>query len=234
MRTVSFTMSLTLAAIGYLGAQGAEPQHKAALMVEAREESLCNYDCAPFDWPTLYFCFDVQGQTLIGSRKADFRWKYDSSKMLRFAGKPVSLRDNDRSIWVVRTDQKEMRLDQNYSEDVFSDPRCTAEIHRHWLREMAGIKRPRSVPPEAVLVPKGPRPLFRSEGPRFWIACIFNSHANLDLCTMWNESGVKYKEMECVEGSSRKPVLDFDLLIDPLTTRNDSEIHLQNGIVLRN
>jgi hypothetical protein len=160
-------------------------------MIEASEESSCNYDCAPFDRPTLYFCFNVDGHTLIGRRKADFRWAYDSSKMLSFAGKAVSLRFNDRSIWVVRTDGKEMHLDQDYADDSFSSTSCTSEIHRHWLLEMRETKRPNSVPPEAVLIPKS-RPWFQTTRPHFWITCVFDSQAGMDVCTMWNEKGLKY------------------------------------------
>jgi hypothetical protein len=233
MRRELLTMSVVLAAAGLLNAQDVEREHKPPLMIQAIDYDWCHYDCAPFDRPTLFFCFNVDGHILIGSRKADWAWMYDSHQMFSFAGKPVALRRNDRSIWVVRTDHKEMQLEQNYSEDVFSDPSCTAEIHRHWLRDMDSIKRPSSVPPDAVLVPKGPRPLFRSEGPHFWTACVFNSTANLDLCKMWDEKGVNYRALECVDGDTHRPVLDSDLVIDPLLTRTDYEIHLKSGIVLK-
>jgi hypothetical protein len=228
-----FLLNLMVATIASLGAQDHEDKYRTAQMIEAHEYDWCHYDCAPFDRPTLFFCFNVGGHILIGSRKADWAWMYDSHQMFSFAGKPVALRHNDRSIWVVRTDQKEMQLEQNYSEDVFGDPSCNAEIHRHWISGMADIKRPRSVPPEAVLVPKGPRPLFRSEGPHFWIACVFNLQANWDLCTMWDEKGVNYKTLECIDGETHRPVLDSDLTIDPLSTRTDYEIHLKNGTVLK-
>jgi hypothetical protein len=219
--------------IGFLDAQDVDHELTPSLMIQATDYDWCHYDCAPFDRPTLFFCFNVDGHILIGSRKADWAWMYDSRQMFRFAGKPVALRHNDRSIWVVRTDQKEMQLEQNYSEDVFSDPSCTAEIHRHWLRDMNGIKRPSSVPPEAVLIPKGPHSLFRTEGPHFWIACVFDSRASWNLCTMWDEKGINYRTLECVDGETRRPVLDSDLVIDPLLTRTDYEVHLKNGIVLK-
>jgi hypothetical protein len=77
---------------------------------------------------------------------------------------------------------------------------------------------------------------------------------------MWDEKGVNYRELECVDGETRRPVLDSDLVIDPLLrntrktecgakqfliplgvraapftllTRTDYEIHLKNGIVLK-
>ena len=160
MRSELLTLSVLLAAAGFLNAQDAVHERKPSLMIQATEYDWCHYDCAPFDRPTLFFCFNVDDHILIGSRKADWAWMYDSHQMFSFAGKPVALRHNDRSIWVVRTDEKEMQLEQNYSEDVFSDPSCTSEIHRHWIRDMADIKRPRSVAPEAALVPKGPPPSF--------------------------------------------------------------------------
>jgi hypothetical protein len=49
---------------------------------------------------------------------------------------------------------------------------------------------------------------------------------------MWDEKGAKYKELKCVS-SSDKPVLLVDLVVDPLTTKFDYEIHLKNGTVLK-
>lgn len=49
---------------------------------------------------------------------------------------------------------------------------------------------------------------------------------------MWDENGLKYKEMKCAN-SSGKPVPPPDLLIDPLTTQFDYEIHLKSGVILR-
>jgi len=47
-----------------------------------------------------------------------------------------------------------------------------------------------------------------------------------------DEKGTKYKELKCVD-STGKPVLPADLIIDPLTTKLDHEIHLKNGTVLK-
>jgi hypothetical protein len=49
---------------------------------------------------------------------------------------------------------------------------------------------------------------------------------------MWDEKGIKYKELKCVD-SSGKPVLPADLVVDPLTTQVDYEIHLKNGAILK-
>jgi hypothetical protein len=209
-------------------------QHKYqdGVMIDAAEYDWCHHDCAPFDRPTFFFCVQVADQVLIGSRKADWAWMYDSSQMLRFKGKRVSLHFDDDSIWVIRTDGKDMRLSRDYSQDVFARPECIAEVHRHWLQEVEKLKRPETIPSEAVLIPQGPRPFFKSVGPHFWISCSFDSQANWDLCAMWDEKGNKYKELKCVNSSDR-PVLPADLVVDPLTTQVDYEIHLKNGAILK-
>lgn len=209
-----------------------EHKYQDAVMIDAAEYDWCHHDCAPFDRPTFFFCFQVSDQVLVGSRKADWAWMYDSSQMLSFRGKQVSIRFDDDSIWIIRTDTKDMHLRRDYSQDVFERPECTAEVHRHWLREFEKIKRPGAVPPEAVLIPQGARPFFKSEGPHFWVSCSFDSQANWDLCERWDEKGIKYKELKCVN-SSNKPVVPADLVVDPLTTKVDYEIHLKNGTVLK-
>jgi hypothetical protein len=209
-----------------------ERKYQEGVMLDAAEYDWCHHDCAPFDRPTYFFCVQANDQVLIGSRKADWFWMYDSSKMMNFVGKQVSLRYDNDSIWIMRTESKDMRLSRDYSEDVFTRPACIAEVRRHWLRQFQNLKRPASIPPDAVLIPQGARPLFKSDGPHFWISCSLDSQAKWDLCSVWDEKGVKYKEMKCAD-SSGKPVLPADLVVDPLTTQFDYEIHLKNGIILR-
>ena len=125
-----------------------------------------------------------------------------------------------------------MRLNQDYSRDVFRRPECVAEVHRHWLQQVAQVKRPDTVPSEAVLVPTGPRSFFKSVGPHFWVSCAFNTKTNQDACTTWDEAGVKYRELECVNSANRQPIDQPNLVIDPLTTQTDYQIHLTNGAIL--
>jgi len=74
--------------------------------------------------------------------------------------------------------------------------------------------------------------LFKSVGPHFWVSCTFESNINRDMCTTWDESGVKYKEREYLNSADHLPVNQADLMIDPLTTQLDYEIHLKNGTIL--
>lgn len=210
-------------------AKGGERKYVQGLMLDAATYDRCHNDCLPFDRPTFFFCVQADSQILIGSRNADWKWQYDSSQMLLKRGKPVSVRHDDESIWIVRTDGKEMHLGRDYSQDIFTDPECSAEIHRSWLKELEPIIRPHSVPPEAVLIPHRPS---RRPSPYFWIACRFDSLSLWDVCDTWDEKGLPFTRLEGVDSSMHRAVLQKDLVVDPLTTKEHYEIHLRNGVVL--
>ncbi len=150
--------------------------------------------------------------------------------MFAFVGKQVSVRYNSRSIWIIRTDGKGMHLSKDYSQDTFGNAECTAEVHRHWMKELEPIKRPDTVPPEAVLIPHHPS---RRPAPYFWIICRFDPQSLWDVCDTWDEKGRPFTRLEGVNSLTHQAVLQKDLIVDPLTTKAYYEIHLQNGIVLR-
>ena len=209
-----------------------EKEYQQGIMLDTGEYDWCHHDCAPFDRPTTFYCVQVADRILIGSRSADWVWMYDSSQMRRFKGQPISIRYDERSMRIIRTDGKDMQLSQNYSRNVFSRPECIAEVHRHWLQQFEPVKRPSTVPSEAVLVPLGPRPFFKSYGPHFWVNCTFESNPNRDVCTSWDEAGVKSREHEYVNSTDHLPVYQADLVIDPLTTELDYQIRLKSGAIL--
>jgi len=217
-----------------LPVRGSERRYQDATMLQSAEYDWCNHDCAPFDRPNYFFCVQVGDTILIGSRKADWAWMPDSIRMLERSSQ-ISLAYDDRSIWV-RNGSRETHLSRDYSEDVFAKPECTAEIHRNWLKELESISRPMTVPPEAVLVPQGRRPpmtLFRKTGPYFWVTCNLDPVKPWDVCDAWDEAGKVLHKLECVNGADHVAVLPKDLVIDPLTTKVYYEIHLQNGILLK-
>jgi hypothetical protein len=230
---INLWLIATVGLVATLPAQGGEPQYREGLMLDAAEYDSCHYDCAPFDRPTLFFCVEAGNQILVGSHKADWKWQYDSSQMLRLQGKQVSLRYNAGSIWLIRTDGKDMHLSRDYSQDVFANPECTAEVHRHWLKQLEPIKRPAAVPPEAVVVPQGPRSTLGRTAPHFWVMCRFDSQSLWDVCNTWDEKGGQLTRLECVDSSNHRAVLQNDLIVDQLTTQRYDEIHLRDGIVLR-
>lgn len=207
-------------------------QYRLGTLVDTGEYDWCHHDCAPFDRPTFFFCVRVSNQILVGSRKADWIWVYDTSKILAYKGKTVSVRFNHGSIWIVRPNGKDVQLTQDYSRDVFTNLECTAEVHRHWLQQDGNLERPSTVPANATLVPEGAGTIFKREGPHFWIACSFDAQADWNVCEVWDKNGVKLKQMRCID-STGSPVPSADLAIDPLTTRVDYEIHLKSGAVLK-
>lgn len=228
MRTLCLqfgALILAIVAIASSCAHASAHKREQGILLDTSEYDWCHYDCFPFDRPTLFFCVQVNNRILIGSRGADWRWMYDSSQMFKFRGKPVSLRYDDGSIWIVRTDGKDMHLRQDYSKDVFRNSACSAEIHRHWLQHLPKEPRPNDVPSQAILVP-------RSEKSYFYVDCTFDSKSNWDLCSLWDEKGRMYGQQECVDGESHRGVVQSELTIDPLTTTSDYQFHLKNGVVL--
>jgi hypothetical protein len=173
----------------------------------------------------LFFCVQSGDSVLIGSRKADWFWGYDSSRMFAFKGKPISVRFDRRSMWMVRTDGKELHLTQNYTRDVFQNGSCVAEVRRHWLARLGQVKRPTGVPGSAILVPT-------SDSTYFWVDCSLDPASRWDLCSVWDSQGTKYKSVECVNSQDKKPVPQAALIIDPLHTTNDNQFVLKDGTVL--
>lgn len=210
----------------------AQPErYQKGLLVDTGEYDWCHHDCGPFDRPTYFFCVEVNGQTLVGGRDADWVWAYDSSRMFAFKGKAVSLRYNSDSIWILRPDGKEMRLNRDRLQDAFASPKCTSAVHQHWLQNIGQVARPAGVSASAVFVPEGPPSLFRPQGPHFWVTCVLAANAKWDICDVWNENGSKFREMKCT-GPNGVPLSSSVLIIDPLTTKFRYEFQLTNGQML--
>jgi hypothetical protein len=210
-----------------------ENKYQQGTMIDTGEYDWCHYDCGPFDRPTTFYCIQVSGKILIGSRSADWFWMYDSSQMRRLKGQPISIRYDERSMWIIRTDGKDMQLSQNYLQNVFSREECIAEVHRHWLKRFESITRPNAVSSGAVLVPLGPKPHFNSYGSHFWVKCTFESNPDRDTCTRWDEGGGRISEHEYVNSANHLPVSQTDLVVDPLTTELGYQIRLKNGAILQ-
>ncbi len=204
-------------------ATAAEEAKESGILVEAVEFDACHYDCAPFTRPSLIYCVQSGDRILIGARKASRT--QSSSDMLEYQGKPVLVRYDNGSLWIVRPDHTEMHLSRGYGVDVFHNPVCTAEIHRLWLGHIGNAARPAPVSSKAVLVPE-------SSHSYFWVSCAFIPASNWDACSVWDSEGKKYAVREVVNRRDRRPVLEPDLQIDPLTTTNDYEFRLKNGVTL--
>jgi hypothetical protein len=202
---------------------------QTGILVEAMNYDWCHGDCSPFTTASALICVQVDGRTLIGERKLERDWQKYYYQLSANQGTPISVRYDDRLIWLVTTDGEQVRFDQRYDDqDVMKTPSCTAEIHRHMLKSLGDVKRPVSVPSDAVLIPEGGRFFWHYYS---WVRCSFDAAENDDICTYWDKKGRKDYEDHVVSEKDRSPVPEGELRIDAYTTRHN-EVRLQNGIAL--
>jgi hypothetical protein len=97
-----------------------------ATYVSDVDYSACNFDCGPFHIVQYYFCFAAGDRTLIGHKPAPWKWEYDPAEMHSLEGQKVRLRYDQKHIWVIRTDGKELKLKQEYEKkDLFPGGKCS-------------------------------------------------------------------------------------------------------------
>ena len=211
-----------------LGKSGVD--HQTGTLLEVINYDSCDYDCAPFSFLTdsVLVCVQVSGRTIIGERKTGHNWREYYPQLSDAQGKPVSVRFDDHSIWVLTTEDKEFRFGQRYDLDMMNTPICTAEIHRHMLKDLGAVTKPASVPKDAILIPGGGSFFWHYYS---WVSCSFDGPENDDICTYWDKAGRKDNESHVVSDRDGKPVPQADLQIDAETTRRN-EVRLQNGVTL--
>jgi hypothetical protein len=74
-----------------------------------------------------YFCFDANQKILIGHEKVRTQTWQKKPDGLFERGKPVSLRYDDKFIWVTAPGGKERKLTQDYTKKIFlENQRCQA------------------------------------------------------------------------------------------------------------
>jgi hypothetical protein len=212
---------------------GASPDDsRAGVLLESTSYDWCHADCGPFPTESIFICLQVDGKTLIGVRKYskdlsnDLKGYYPhpSDKL----GTPLPVRYDDRSIWLITRDSKQVHFDQGYEGDLFYTPACIAEIHRHMLERLGDVRKPTSVPADAVLIPEGGRFFWHFYS---WVGCSFDVDENDNICTYWDKAGHKDYEDHVVSEVDRKPVPEADLQVDAYTTRHN-DVRLKNGIRL--
>lgn len=202
--------------------------YRTGMLLETLNYDWCHGDCGPFTTASTLVCVQVADRTLIGERKLERDWKEYYYQLSAAQGKSISVRYDDRSIWLLTANGKQVEFDQRYEKDQMHTPACTAEIHRHMLKSLGDVKRPASVPVDAVLIPEGGRFFWHYYS---WVRCSFDATESDDICTYWDKAGRKDYEDHVVSDKDRRPVPQSDLQIDAYTTRHN-EVRLQNGIVL--
>jgi hypothetical protein len=209
--------------------RGASPDDsRAGVLLESTSSDWCHADCGPFNTESIFVCIQVDGKTLIGDRKdaKDLQefYPHPSDK----TGMPIPVRYDDQSIWLITRDGKQVHFEQGYDADLFDTAACIAEIHRHMLKRLGAVRKPSSVPADAVLIPEGGRFFWHFYS---WVRCSFDADENDNICTYWDKAGHKDYESHVVSEVDRKPVSEADLQVDVYTTRHN-DVRLENGIRL--
>jgi hypothetical protein len=203
-------------------------ESRTGVLLESTSYDWCHSDCGPFNTESIFVCIQVDGKTLIGVRKDvnDLQGYYPHS--FEKPGTPISLRYDDRSIWLIARGNKQVHFDQGYDKDLFNSPACTAEIHRHMLKSLGDVRKPTSVPGDAVLIPEGGRFFWHFYS---WVRCSVDADENDNICTYWDKAGHKDYEDHVVSEVDRKPVPEADLQVDEYTTSHN-DVRLKNGVRL--
>jgi hypothetical protein len=129
---------LFIFALAALAASPDTPQVQGHLL--DRNQYLCS-NCF-FGANTYYYCFEAGDKILIGYQKTPtLNWKDESANNLTrlhkswkpwtAEGENISLRYNDKNIWVTRPDGKTVKLKQDYSTDIFvNNSQCRSVVKK--------------------------------------------------------------------------------------------------------
>ncbi|HTA45643.1 MAG TPA: hypothetical protein VK789_24515 [Bryobacteraceae bacterium] len=112
--------------------------------VQAKVLDQNQYACAScfFGQSTYYFCFEADNKVLIGYEKIPtMNWIDPNKNWLTKAhkswrpwaadGETIPLRYDEKHIWVTGPNGKQVKLNQDYSTDIFiNDQRCRTAIKR--------------------------------------------------------------------------------------------------------
>jgi hypothetical protein len=205
-----------------------DKQYQAAKLVEAKEYSACDYQCAPFNHPVTAYCFRSGDLTLIGER-GTILGETNASSMRDFSGKKVQIRFDPTSIWINRPNHRALELKRGSVFEGFKDVGCVAEVHRAKLEIASKIGRPSNVPSDAFAL-AGPltgdaKPLFR------WFQCVMSADASSITCKKWGRDGsFRGVDRYCARTVAGEPVTaNFE--IDKLLSR-DGKLILKSGYAL--
>jgi hypothetical protein len=118
-------LAIVLAVPASFGAK-TETTPAQAVMLD-HNEFPCN-NCL-FGVADYYFCFDTSNKILIGYDKVRTQTRAKLPTDLMERGKTVSLRFDDKYIWVTRPSGKEVKLIQDYTKKIFlSSDRCQRAV----------------------------------------------------------------------------------------------------------
>jgi hypothetical protein len=120
MNRALICLALLSAASTLMGAADKkEPGPKTEAVLLDHAEYLCN-NCL-FGISDFYFCFAVNSKILIGHEKIRTQtWMKAPENLLGERGQKVSVRFDDKHIWIPGPNGKEQRLKQDYTRKLFT------------------------------------------------------------------------------------------------------------------
>ena len=200
----------------------------SAMLVESHEYSSCDYLCAPFNNPTTAYCIQVGNDVLVGHR-GTILGEDDRPSMRDLAGKEVTVRFNEQSIWIKRGDRGPLKIARGSTSEHFKTLPCIREVHREKLALAANLQRPDNVPPPAVLLPdkqSTAHPLF------LWLDCAMSPDQETINCRKWSQKGESYGiDRYCARTTEGTPVSQ-DFEIDQIASREQMLV-LKSGAALQ-
>jgi hypothetical protein len=133
-----FVIILAACAVPVSFGAAADRQQSQAQLLE-QENYLCS-DCffGPSDY---YYCFAAGSKVLIGrDRVPVLNWRNtDKNYFTRVhkswspwsaPGQSVSLNYDDKHIWAARADGHEVKMTQDYTKDIFTNPQCRSAFKK--------------------------------------------------------------------------------------------------------
>ena len=106
---VCIVLFFSLSLLGSLPAD-----YQAGSLLESTTYDWCHADCGPFKTESALICVQVEGKTLVGERNLDHDWREYYSQLGATQGKPIQIRYDNRSVWLMLADAKQVHFNQRY------------------------------------------------------------------------------------------------------------------------
>ena|SRR5665213_249249 len=130
-------LTIALAIPASFGASAEKKQAEAQLL-DHNQYACSNCFFGDSDY---YFCFRADDRILIGREKIPtFNWRDPNQNYFakyhkgwqtwEAPGQTVNIRYDDKHIWVPRANGKEVKLKQDYTQDIFTNPACRAVVRK--------------------------------------------------------------------------------------------------------
>jgi hypothetical protein len=140
LRLIGFTV-IVLSVPASFGASDKKEDTAKAAQAQLLDQNAYKCSNCFFGANDYFYCFRVDNRILLARDQVPvFNWrdpdqnywaKYHSAwKTWKPGGATVAIHYNDKYLWVPRTEGKDLRFRQDYTQDVFTDPACRAAVKK--------------------------------------------------------------------------------------------------------